>query len=366
MNKIIAAIVVIAALAACQRQHEPERAAPVTITGLTAQAAAPVEVDDLREAAGSVRAKDISVLSSRVMGAVTVVYVMEGDRVRRGQPLISIDSRDLSDRVTAATEGAAEAQAALASATKQKELADATYTRYKALYEGKALSRQEMDTVETSRAVAENELSRARAAVARAEAGRSEASVYAGFSRIASPMDGIVTSRSVDPGTMAAPGMPLMTVEGGGGYHIEADLDESLINTVGVGTEARVRIDSIGRELEGRVTEAVGHVDPATRTFRVKVALTDPGVRGGMFGRVSFKAGTRKAILVPASAIITKGQLTGVYIAGADGVISYRLIKTGREYPEGTEAVSGINPGDRVIVEGAERAVEGGRMEARR
>ncbi|OPY87191.1 MAG: Multidrug resistance protein MdtA precursor [Syntrophus sp. PtaU1.Bin208] len=311
------------------------------ISGVSVSTVQPATIVDEYETSGTVKAGISSIIASRVMGAVTTVYVRAGEPVKAGQLLAIIDSRDAVQRMRGAEQG--------------RVMADLTYRRYKRLHDEKALSRQEIDQIETSKRVAD-------AGYEQAKAGLEEARLQLGFSRIAAPMAGIVTDRRIDPGSMALPGMHLFTVESQGAFLLEAAVDESLSGKLSVGTSAGISIDALGLTKVGKISEVVPAVDPATRTFLVKIPLTGQGIRSGLFARVRLPLGQRQALLIPKGALVEKGQLTGVYTVDEKGVVTYRLVRTGKPYEGGLEILSGLSAGERIISAGLEKAVDGGQI----
>ena len=123
-----------------------------------------------------------------------------------------------------------------------------------------------------------------------------------------------------------------------------------------------VTIDALEERFQGKVREILPAVDPASRTFLVKIGLEGNRPRSGLFARVRFPAGMRERILVPEGAIVRKGQLTGGYVVDGKRLVTYRLIRTGSASATGTEVLSGLMPGERIITGGIERAVDGGIM----
>jgi RND family efflux transporter MFP subunit len=357
---LILSLLLLASLAGCKEKHVPKEVERPEITGVKVETVTPSPVDEYYEATGTVRANTVSVISSRLMGAVTSIEVKEGDRVKRGQLLLVLDDRDAAARAMAAEEGLTEAMSALEAAEEQKELADITYERYKNLFEEKALTRQELDSMAAGQKVAQAGLRRAEAAVERARASLREAEVLLGFSRVTAPVGGIVTEKRIDQGSMAVPGAPLLTIEDDSAYRIEVYVDERHIGHMKAGMTAEVFIPSMDRRAMAEVVETVPSVDPASRTFLAKLALRDNALKGGLYGRVRFPVGTKQAIVLPHSAILQRGQLTGVYGVDENGVVSYRLVRVGKGRDGMVEVLSGIKPGDRVIVEGALNAVDGG------
>ena len=318
------------------------------ITGVSITTVQPSKVSDDYETSGTIRAKITSVIASRVMGTVTAVLVRAGERVKADQLLAKIDDRDAVQKVRAAEQ-------AFEAAKQGRAMADLTYQRYKKLHDEKALARQEIDQIETQKKVADANYEQARA-------GLEEASVWQGFTRITAPTAGVVTDKRIDPGSMASPGMHLFTVESEGGFQLEATVDESLSGKLAVGTNAVVSIETLSLSTTGKIIEVVPAVDPATRTFMVKIALSDRGLRSGLFARVRLPKGEREALLVPKEAIVEKGQLMGLYAVDPQGVVTYRLIRTGKTYEDGVEVLSGINAGEHIITAGLEKAIDGGQI----
>jgi len=266
--------------------------------------------------------------------------------VNAGQLLLTIDDSDVAQRVKAAEKG-------LEGAHQQQSLSEVTYQRYLQLYEEKALAGQELDQFETQKKVADIEYERAKAMLG-------EARVYLGFTRITSPVAGVVTEKKTEVGSMAVPGIPLFTVEDNSAYRIELNADEKLAGSLKTGMEVSASIQALNKDLTGRITEIVPSIDPASRSFLVKVAVRDKDLKNGYYCKVAIPVGKKQALLVPRKAVVEKGQLTGLYVVDGNSVIAYRLIRAGKLYGERVEVLSGLNPGDQVIVDGIEKAVDGG------
>ncbi|HPI92558.1 MAG TPA: efflux RND transporter periplasmic adaptor subunit [Deltaproteobacteria bacterium] len=317
-----------------------------TVTGVTVTAVSPVQSDKVYEASGTVRSDRTSIIASRVMGSVTSLNVKEGDTVTTGRLLLTLDDTDARQRLRAAT-------MAVEAAGQNKDLAEATWKRYQGLFDQQVISRQEMDRVETDRKVAAAEFERAGAMA-------QEAATYLSFTRIVASAPGVVTAKHTDVGSMASPGTPLLTIEGIGDAYVEVHADEGLSGRILPGMGVEVIVDALGKDFHGTVREVLPDIDPRTRTFTVKIDIPDRNLRTGLFTRARLPVGRKEALVVPAGAIIRKGQLTGVYVVDGSGVISYRLIKEGPESGEGIEVLSGLSAGERIVTGGVERAVDGG------
>ena len=90
--------------------------------------------------------------------------------------------------------------------------------------------------------------------------------------------------------------------------------------------------------------------------------LVGRGLKSGLFARVRLPRGEREAILVPKEAVVERGQLTGVFAVDPRGIVTYRLVRTGKAFEGGIEVLSGLQAGDRIITAGLEKAVDGGQI----
>jgi RND family efflux transporter MFP subunit len=356
----ITCLIFILVLAGCGSSKNETPAKREVVSGVTVMKIDPATVDDYYETSGTVRAKTVSTVASRVMGTVTSVRVKEGDKVNAGDILMTIDNSDTAQRVNAAEATLKEAQSARQTAEVQRSLAGVTYSRYKNLFDEKVISRQEFDQVEMQKKVADAEFNRISQAAERAGANLEEARVYHGFTQVRAPISGIVAAKKIEAGSMATPGIPLYTIEDTSQFKIEAAVDEGLMKKVSSGMPAYILFDKTAEKATGRITKVVPSIDPASRTFLVEVTLQDLSLRTGSYGKVLIPQGKKEALLIPAAAVVTRGQLTGVFVADEKGVVTYRLIKTGRLYDKLAEVLSGLSKGENIIVSGMEKAIDGG------
>jgi RND family efflux transporter MFP subunit len=363
---IIAVIVLIVIVRnGCSRAHEEKRPA---VTDVRVAVIHPAEVNDYYETSGTIKAIIISDVASRVMGTVTAVSVREGDRVTDGQELLTIDDKELLERFRAAEAAADEANKALNAANANKVLAETTYKRYRKLFEDKAVSGQEMDQIANQNDVAAAEYARAEAGAVRAKSQLEEAKVNLGYSKIISPITGVVTKKKIDVGSMASPGMSLMVVEDVSEFEIDAHVDERLADRIEADESVDVLVDSIGAKLRGEISQIVPAIDPMSRTYLIKInipteANTPKPLKTGLYAKVLIPQGKKTILLVPANSIVEKGQLTGVYAVDSNNIVSYRLIRVGKKLDDGVEVLSGLEDGQRIIIEGIENAVDGGIFE---
>lgn len=334
---------------------------------------------DAYEATGTVRARTAAVLSSKVMAYVRQVAVQVGDRVREGQELVTLDAQDLDANVRRAEAGEAEVRGAIpeadngiAGAKANLDLAQATFKRMQELASKKSISNQEFDeaSARLKAAQAQYDMARARrpqldSKLAQAEQEIRSAKIMRDYTRIAAPFAGVVTARSVEPGNLAAPGAPLLTIEREGAYRLEASVDESKMPFVKAGQAVEVSLDALDRKLTARVSEIVPAVDAASRAYTVKIDLPAlANLRSGMFGRASFPMGARPVLAVPAAAVVARGQLQSVFVI-EDGCARNRLITTGRRGDSVLEVLSGLTESEKVVSPAAPGLADGARVEVR-
>jgi membrane fusion protein, multidrug efflux system len=377
---ILPSLIAAATLAGCSGSETHTKAATAT-PAISVHAATVSSQDwpDAYEATGTVRARTATVLSSKVMAYVRQVAAQVGDRVKEGQELITLDAQDLDANVRRAEAAEAEVRSTfleadngVAGAKANLDLAHSTFQRIEELASKKSISNQEFDeaSARLKSAQAAYEMARAKRSqldsrLAQVEEEIRAARIMRDYARISAPFSGVVTAKSVEPGNLAAPGAPLLTIEREGAYRLEASVDESKLPFVKPGQTVDVALEALDRRLTARVSEIVPAVDAASRAYTVKIELPAlPNLRSGMFGRAWFPMGARKVVAVPAPAVVERGQLQSVFVI-EDGLARNRLITTGKRGPNAVEVLSGLSEGEKLVSPIAAGLADGVRVEVR-
>lgn len=303
------------------------------------------------ESVGTVSAKIVSTISSKIMGSVRDVFVREGDHVSRGDRLANIDNRQVSAMLRQAKAALAEARRAETAASAGAELASATYLRYQNLMKDASTSPQEFDEIKSRYRQAQAGLDAAKQRVKQAEAALFSTVVSSKDAVILAPYDGTIRAKMIDVGDLATPGKPLLTIETTGNYIVELLLPEQYINTVVLDQQVTVTVSSLNNKaFTGNVQEIFPAADVKSRSFLVKVKLpADKALRSGMFARVSIPIGKAGLMLIPTTAVIHSGQLTGIYIVDDTQTAKFRLIRTGKTFGDSLEVLSGLKQGERYV-----------------
>ena len=189
-----------------------------------------------------------------------------------------------------------------------------------------------------------------------ATAGLTEAETMLGYASVTAPFDGVVTRKLADIGDLAMPGKPLLEIEAPGSLRFEADLPEAILDRVQLGAKLPVRLS---KTVEGTVSEISPVADPVSRTFLVNLDLPPiDGLRTGHFGPVSVPVAETRLLLVSREAVVKRGQMELVFVA-RDGHASLRLVKTGKTLDDRIEILSGLEPGEQVVVRDTARLTDG-------
>jgi len=318
------------------------------------------------EALGTVAAQTASTLSGKIMGTIKAVNIQEGDSVKQGDVLVVIDERQVNAQLRQAEAVLAETQKAEAAAVSARnvatagaQLAEATYNRYQRLIQEESATRQEFEEVEAryrqsqaSLAQAEAMVAAARSRIEQAKAAVVASSVTQRDATILAPYDGTVTAKMIEVGDLASPGIPFLSLEKTGVYQVDLVLPEHHIHAVRLDQKLDVTIPALENlQLSGTVKTIAPTADQKSRSFMIKAVLSEsPLIRSGMFARVTLPIGEGGMVLIPSSAVIYQGQLTGFFQLDEKNIARFRLMRIGRVFGDRLEVISGLKPGTRYVV----------------
>lgn len=294
---------------------------------------------------GQIEAGQSSTISTRVMGYITKLDVKTGDQVKQGQLLVSISNDDILAKRAQANAMIAEAQASFSNAQKD-------YQRFENLYKQESASAKEFDNVTQQYTAAKSRLEAARQM-------RNEVSASLKYTAIRAPFSGIVTQKLADVGSIANPGMTILTIEKSGSYQVSASVPENMINQIKHGEPASVFIKALDKTITGKISEVSQSSQFTGGQYIIKVQLPESekqGLYAGMYADVSVAIDSGKSVksagnmvMVPLSAIDSKGQLNGIYTVGSNNKALLRWLRLGKTIGDQVEVLSGLSADEQFI-----------------
>lgn len=342
----IQAVIGLIALSACStNQKEASIANNDAAVVVTVATAATVDQRGIN-LSGQIEASQTANISTRVMGYITMLKVKAGDHVTKGQLLATINNQDIIAKRGQTDAMIAEAQAAVNSA--QKDL-----DRFTILYKQQSATAKELDNVTLQYNSAKSKLEGAKQM-------HNEVNANLVYTSLTAPFSGIVTQKLADAGSLANPGMPILTIEQSGSYQVSATVPENIINQIQLGAEAIVVIKSVDKTIKGTVIQ----INPSSQfsggQYIIKVnipGVEKEGLYAGMYATVSIPIKedaainmVDNAVMVPVSSIEHKDQLTGLYTIGANNNALLRWVRLGKIYGDKVEVLSGLEKNEQFVV----------------
>ena len=302
---------------------------------------------------GKIQSANSTDLSTRIMGYISKVHVNVGDQVKKGELLLSINNADLQAKKAQVEANIAGAQATFNNAEKN-------YNRFKNLFAENSATQKELDDM-----TAHYEMAKARLEAARQI--RNEVNAQFAYSNITAPFSGVVTSKMIETGDMANPGMPLITVEAPGVFEVIAMVPETEISEIKNGIAVTVLVKSINKTLTGKVSEVSTSAKHTGGQYLVKIVLdtTAANILSGMFATVQFpveRQAEHTLVLIPTEALVHNGQLTGVYAVSQSNTALLRWLRLGRNYGDQVEVLSGLSSDESYIISAEGKLFNGAKI----
>ena len=355
--------------------------------------------------AGNIKAYQKVVLSSKIVGHILDISVDEGSVVKAGQVLARIDDSQTKlgiasvkaeeFKLKSAQEGMVAEYEELKNRIQmlfhdqekylsQAELAQSNFDRYKKLLEKEIATQIEFDEAKTA-------LDSANAAVAKSQAeynmlmaqkaqldskskqlaaqvdqnqvAIANRMVDDAYTQIVTPLNGFVVNKYADVGDIVSVGQPILEVENPQAQYLEINVEESQALIFKPGAKIEVYIDAYNKSIEAQVREVVPASDPKSHTMRVKIDLpTHELIHSGMYARVILPM-SGKNYFIPRTAVLTQGQVKGVFVVDENNVARFRIIKIGQEIQGFIEITSGLTEKDKVVITNLNEVTDGTKVD---
>lgn len=312
-----------------------------TNVGATLTVAARVEVDETR----------VTRVGSPVMGRIATLHVREGERVRKGQVLATLNSVGLSD-----------AQLGFLKALSQRMVAERAVQRAEQLLKADVIGSAELQRREAELAQATAELAAARDelellgmpedAIGNLERTRNILSV----SRIVSSSDGTVLDRHVTLGQVIQPAETVFEIADLSHVWLVADVPEQIAGSVVVGMSVDAQVAALPSEhFTGTLTFVSATVNPETRTVRARMEIENPNrqLKPAMLATMVLKNQTERRQVVPVAAVVREENAEHLFVRIDDDTFVLRQVMLGPEYGSSRVLLEGVREGEQIVVEGA-------------
>ena len=292
---------------------------------------------------GQLSAQNSAEISTRMMAFVEKVFVKPGDKVQTGQTLIRLNADELEAKKAQASAQIATAELAAKNAAKD-------YQRFQALHAQESASDKELENMELHQRAAASQLQMARQ-------GLKEIEAMLTYTVIKAPFSGTVTQKNIDEGSMAKPGMPLLSIEQHQDMEVTATVPENEVSRVTLGDRVEVEVKALGRTLPGVISELSPSATRNGGQYAMKISLTDQQdsqLRSGMYVTVRLPRKSQDTVsnllLIDQSALIQREQLQGVYIVNDNQQAVLRWLRLGKTYGQQIQVLSGLKENERIII----------------
>ena len=309
-------------------------------------------------ASGKLVAKNSVNVSTRMMGYITSMRAEVGQNVTAGQLLVSINSTDIQAKGGQASANIAQAQA-------NYNIAKKDFERFQNLYKNQSASQKELDDMRARYEMAQ-------AGLQAAQQMKNEVNSQYKYTNITAPISGTITAKFAEQGDMASPGMPLLTIESSGSLQAQVLVSEKDITMINQGMSVQVTLKSINKTISGTVSEISKSATNTGGQYMVKINIpASQDLLPGMFVNVQFpfknsgktNQDFQESIMVPKSALIENGQLTGVYVVSSQNTAVLRWLKIGKTFGDKVEVLSGLNTKEPYIISSNGKLYNGAKIQ---
>ncbi|MBP1645254.1 MAG: family efflux transporter [Bacteroidetes bacterium] len=314
-------------MAACTKKDEKKAEVKNETVKVKIETASMQEIDQIYEFTSTVDAAVKNFISSAGGTRIEKIWVEVGQKVRKGQKLVTMENTNLNT-----------AQTQLANLQNEVK-------RMEALYTSGGISKQQLDQIKTQEEVTKRNIRNLESNIT-----------------LTSPISGVITMRNFDNGDVSG-AQPILQVMQISPVKLKFNINETFYNKVKLGMSVKTKVEVFGdEEFSGKISLIAPTIDPLTRTFTVEAQFANANqkLRPGMFGRVELNLGKAKKVIVSDKAIIKQSGTNNKYVfIEKNGTVEYRQVELGRRMRDKYELLSGVNDGENVVVSGQTSLLDG-------
>ena len=300
-------------------------------------------------------------IATRVMGFIKKIYVDEGDYVRKGQTLFVVDPSDIYSMMSQAKGAMLQAQSGVLMAEMAYADARKDYERFKNLYQQGAVSKRDFEKMKLMMNIRRKQVEMAKGMLKQAKAGLRMAENQLKYAKVKSPIDGIVTNKLKKVAEMALPGYPVLILSDVGNLKAKSFVKEEDINKLKVGMPVTIKIPAIKAIIPARISTIVPSADNVTHSYIIKYSFRKPRkLLPGMYAKAYINISKMSAVLIPYSALTSRGGILGVFVVKNKRAIFMpikQLAQRGSKI-----AVEGLNGGEKIILYPPVNLIDGQRI----
>lgn len=287
---------------------------------------------------GEIQSRNSARIATKVMGEIKAIPFDIGESFEPGDLILQIKQEQIDAQEEQALAALSEARVAFEQA--QKDL-----QRFEALYKEGSASDKELENARNHLAMSESRMNRA-------EAKRDEILDLKAYTQIRAPYAGVVTAKHMNEGDLASPGMPVISIEEGNSYKLVFTIPETAVSRFSVGQEILIRVPGLANsDIQATLSRINSSGERGSRQFKAEAEINEPNeaIRSGMYAEAVIPTGDNTSVTIPASSVVSRGQLSGVFALNSDNIALLRWITLGEETEQGYVVLSGLREGERIV-----------------
>ena len=323
--------------------------AGVTLFGYQLATAKKEKIDITNTYVASIYSKNQVMVATRLMGYIKKMNIEEGDVVKKGEELFEVDPSDIYSMLNQARGAVMQAKSGVLMAEMAYADASKDYERFKNLYANGAVSKRDFQKMTLNMKIRKEQVDMAKGMLKQAQAGLERAKAQFKYSKVTSPINGVVTRKMKKVAEMALPGYPVLVLSDLNSIKSKSFVKESDLDSLKIGMPAKIYVPAIKKSFDANISTIIPSADPATHSFVVKYTLKNTkGLIPGMYAKAKVVVAKKEAVLVPFAALTTRSGIVGVFVDN-NGVSKFTPVKQIAQVGNNI-AVKGLQAGVMIIL----------------
>ncbi len=303
-------------------------------------------------------------VATRLMGYVKSIPVEEGDVVKKGDLLFEVDPADIYSMLNQARGAVLQAKSGVLMAEMAYADAKKDYLRFKNLYKAGAVSKRDFEKMKLMMDIRKKQVDMAKGMLKQAQAALARAQAQLKYAKVKSPINGVVTAKMKKVAEMALPGYPIVVLSDINYTKAKSMVKESDIDKFKIGMPVNIYVPALKKEYNATVSTVIPAGDSFTHSFVVKYTFEDhKGLLPGMYAKAKVVIGEKEALLVPFSALTTRGGIVGVFVVDSDNIVHFVPVKQVAQVKDNIAVRGSLKDGDKVILYPPANLVDGQKIE---